>query len=88
MMRGAGLPARRSLAMVGAMNSLMVRGPARYGSVPSASSPVTVSALGPMAATYIGIGVPPGSATGHSGAAVNSLPWKSTSPVSLIERRT
>jgi len=35
-----------------------------------------------------GSGMPPGSATGHSGAAVNSVPWKSTSPVSMIDRST
>ena len=66
------------------MNSAMVRGPARYGSVPSASSPVTCNALGPIAATYTGTGVPPGTATGHPGLAVNSSPWKSTAPVSKI----
>ena len=36
--------------------------------MPSASSPVTASALGPIAATYTGSGVPPATATGHSGA--------------------
>jgi len=37
--------------MVGTMNSSSVRGPAKYGSVPSANSPVTRNALGPMGAT-------------------------------------
>ena len=40
-----------AFAIVGSMNSAIVRGPARYGSVPSASSPVTRNALGPIAAT-------------------------------------
>ena len=73
---------------VGSMNSAIVRGPARNNCVPSASSPVTCSALGPIAATYSGIGVPPGTRTGRSGAAVSWLPWKSTEPSSSTERRT
>jgi len=43
----------------GSMNSSMVRGPARFGRVPSASSPVTCNAFGPIAATYTGTGAPP-----------------------------
>jgi N-ethylmaleimide reductase len=54
MIRGGGLPASAAAeAMVGAMNSSMVRGPARYGRVPLAISPATRSARGPIAPTYI-----------------------------------
>ena len=71
-LRGAGLPASAAaFAIVGSMNSAIVRGPARYGSVPSASSPVTRNAFGPIAATYTGSGVPPATVTGHPGRAGN-----------------
>jgi hypothetical protein len=52
MIRGVGRPASAAArVIVGAMNSPMVRGPALAGIVPSADSPVTCSARGPIAAT-------------------------------------
>lgn len=49
--------------------------------------PASAAALAPIAATYIGTGVPPATVTGHTGLALNSVPRKSTPQVSKIERR-
>src|SRR5262245_13415568 len=89
MILGFGRPASAAdFAMAGSMNSAMVRGPARYGRVPSASSPVTCNAFGAIAATYTGTGVPPATRTGHPGCAVISVPLKSTAPVSKMDLST
>ena len=56
--------------------------------MPSASSPVTRNAFGPIAATYTGTGVPPATRTGQPGLALNSSPVKSTAPVSKIDLNT
>src|SRR3954469_19096575 len=67
LIRGGGRPASAAAcAIVGAMNPSIVRGPALAGRVPSANSPVTRSARGPMAATYSGKGVAPANATGST----------------------
>ena len=93
MIFGLGRPASAAACpIVGTMNCSIVRGPAKLGSVPSASSPVTCSARGPIAATYTGNGVPPANAneTGMTpgSTAVSSSPWKSTVPFCWIERST
>jgi len=57
--------------------------------VPSASSPVTRNAFGPIAATYTGTGVPPATLTGHAGRAPQFLAVKvDRSGGPKIDRRT
>ena len=74
--------------MAGSMNSTIVRGPARYSRVQSASPPLNCDAFGTIAATYTGTGVPPATRTGHPGCALISFALRSTAPVSKMDLRT